>query len=116
MKVDRSTKKLSISKIVFEDLDICGMEVKEIISVLQKLVDDYPNESLVAHSTDSYSYSAVDIELHRMETDAEYKIRQEYIRNEERKKENQKKMNLLMKKDNLTDDEKEELIKFIQEK
>lgn len=116
MSINNSPKKVLITKTVFEDLDMCGMDVKEIIDTLQKLVDEYPNEILTAHSTDSYSYSAVDIELSRMETDQEYDKRQMYLRNEAKKKEDKKRMNLLMKKDDLSDEEKAELIKYIQEK
>lgn len=116
MSVNNSPKKLVITTTVYEDLDMCGMEVREIIATLQKLVDDYPDATLVAHSTDSYSYSAVDIEMQRVETDKEYDARQTILRNAARKKENQKKMNALMKKDSLTEDEKLELIKYIQEK
>lgn len=116
MSVNNSTKKLSITRTVFEDLDICGMNIIEIIKELQRLVDENPNEELVAHSSDSYAYSGVDIVLHRLETDKEYNERQKFVKDEARRKENQKRMNSLMKKDNLSTEEKEELIKYIQGK
>lgn len=101
-----------LGRISFDDTDCTSM-----IDVLTKYQKGYEPHSVVLRTeeglyNDQY-YAVVHV---REETDEEYDARQTVLRNTARKKENQKKMNALMKNDSLTEDEKLELIKYIQEK
>lgn len=113
--VNDSTEKLKVYRIVFEDLDLDGMSVQSIINELQQIVDDNPDVELVSSAHDYYSGSSIDIVSNRLETDEEYNSRQEYVKKEAEEKAKQKEMKSLMRKKNLSTEEKERLIQLIQE-
>lgn len=101
-----------LGRISFDDTDCTSM-----IDVLTKYQKGYEPHSVVLKTENGLYNDQYFAVVHvREETDKEYDARQTIVRNAARKKENQKKMNALMKKDSLTEDEKLELIKYIQEK
>lgn len=115
MSINDSVERLARFDIVAEHIDFDGMYVQEIIEQLQAYVDAHPDEKMFASNSDSYSCSELDIIIHRLETDEEYNARQECVKKEKKHKETQKTMNALLKKQNLSTEEKNKLIKYIKE-
>jgi single-stranded DNA-specific DHH superfamily exonuclease len=109
-------EKIKIYRTVFEDFDMDGMELRSIIKELQSIADANPDIEVVAECRESYSYCGVDMISQRFETDEEFETRMQEVKAKEESKEYRKRINALMKKSNLSTEEKDELIKFIQEK
>ncbi|WEM33199.1 hypothetical protein EJP02_138 [Escherichia phage EJP2] len=111
MNVNTSTERLKIYETLERYLDIDEVSPQYIIDILQKHVDNNPGKCLVCYCNEDM----LEITASHLETDEEYNARQNFIQQQQERKETEKHMKALMKKSSLSTEEKALLIKYIEE-
>lgn len=111
MSTNTSTERLRIYKTLERCIVIDDVSPQHIIDILQKHVDNNPTKDLVCYSDEGM----LEIIAGHLETDEEYNARQNFIQQQQERKETEKHMKALMKKTSLSTEEKALLIKYIEE-